>query len=213
MIKPKITPLRGQELYKFMKEVIGMDGSFSFLLGRPEATALSVYDVYTWHKWMYAWHDENKHYEAIIRSRIYPRQQVLLDEASKIKDIRSFIKLILKRENQTLSDDKVKALIDIYDRTRGQVYENFDRKNNNLSNREDSSINSSIEKEKEIAEEIYQEIKDGGLTGGKIDEEILKKLEKISFREEWQKSYAGDRIKSAIVERLGQAGDGVEKNQ
>ncbi|MDD3427554.1 MAG: hypothetical protein PHR42_01285 [Caldisericia bacterium] len=156
--RPKITPLQGKELYQFMKETVGMDGNWFFLLGQPEATVLSVYDCYTWHKWMYAWHNENKHYGAVIRARMYPRQQVLLEEASKIKDIRSFIKLILKRENQILSDYKIDSLINIYNRTRGRVYENFDRENNNLSSREDSSINPCIEKKKEIAGQKPEEL-------------------------------------------------------
>lgn len=197
--RPKITPLQGKELYQFMKEAVGMDGNWFFLLGQPEATVLSVYDCYAWHKWMYAWHNENKHYEAVIRARMYSRQQVLLEEASKIKDIRSFIKLILKRENQILSDYKIDSLINIYNRTRGRVYENFDRENNNLSSREDSSINPFIEKEKEIAEEIFREINNGKLAENKISEKISEKLEKISFREKWQKDYAIKRIREKIL--------------
>ena len=124
IFKPKIAPLSGQELYELTKQFTGLEGKLIFVLGTPEATVLSVYDVYTWHKWMYEWYDEGKHYEAVIKSRMYPHQQEqdLLDKASKIKKIEDFIKLILQAENQTLSDNEVISPIEKYNKTRGRVY-------------------------------------------------------------------------------------------
>lgn len=131
MIKPKIAPLSGQELHEFVKQLLGLKGGFE-LLEIPEATVLSVYDVYTWHKWMYTWHGENDHYEAVVRSRQYPQQQeqYLLDKVSKIKNITitDFVRLILEAENQILSERQIDLLFNKYDETRGRVYKAYNEK-------------------------------------------------------------------------------------
>jgi hypothetical protein len=129
MFRPKIAPLSGRELYELTKQLTELEGELNFILGTPEATVLSVYDVYTWHKWMYEWYDENKHYEAVIKSRMYPQQQDLLNKASKIKNIEDFIRLILKTESQTLPNDKIVSLIDSYNKIRGQIYERYNKEN------------------------------------------------------------------------------------
>lgn len=80
---------------------------------------------------MYEWYDESKHYEAIIKSRRYPPEQKnsLLDKAPKIENIREFIKVILRAENQTLTDDKIISLVDKYNKTRGQIYKAYNEEN------------------------------------------------------------------------------------
>lgn len=129
MFRPKIAPLSGQELCELTKQLTELDGELNFILGAPEATVLSVYDVYTWHKWMYEWYDENKHYGAIIKSRMYPQQQDLLNKASKIRNIEDFIKLILQAENQTFPDDRITLLMDSYNKTKGQIYKRYNKDN------------------------------------------------------------------------------------
>lgn len=132
MFRPKIAPLSGQELYELTKQLTGIKGGLYFVLGTPLATVLSVYDVYTWHKWMYEWYKENKkHYEAIIKSRRYPprQQNLLLNKASKIETIKDLIKLILQAENQTLPDNIIALLIELHNKTRGQIYKTYNEEN------------------------------------------------------------------------------------
>ncbi|MDD3427555.1 MAG: RDD family protein [Caldisericia bacterium] len=69
-------------------------------------------------------------------------------------------------------------------------------------NEEDLEQPIHLAQEREIAEEISQKIERGELTRGRIDEEVFKKLEKISFREEWQKNYAKERIKKMIGDEI-----------
>ena len=123
-MKPKISPLSGQELYKFIAEVCNLEGGME-VLGTPEATVLSVYDVYAWHKWMYEWYDELEHYKAIIKSRFYPKEQekYLIERISPKTTILDFIKLILETENLTLSEEEINSLIEKYNKTRGRIYQ------------------------------------------------------------------------------------------
>lgn len=64
-------------------------------------------------------------------------------------------------------------------------------------------------KERQIAEEIFREVKNGKLAESKIDEEIEIRTKKIDiYQEEWQKGYMSQRIREEIISLLEK-----EKNQ
>lgn len=122
-MRPKILPLSGNELFELVKRTTGLKGNILSVMGSPEATVLSVYDVYSWSRWMYPFFEDLKHYESIIRSRKYGKtEEALIKEARGITDFKEFIRLILREENQNIDDDTIIELLKKYNETRGQIY-------------------------------------------------------------------------------------------
>lgn len=122
LFKPKIAPLSGEELYEFTKKATGLTGDIYSVLASPKATVLSVYDVYSWAKWMYEWYSEDRIFSQIVHSRRYPNEKELLILSSSTRTIKDFIKFILRVEQQSLADEEIDILIERYDAVRGNDF-------------------------------------------------------------------------------------------